>query len=320
MKRLKIFTFPDRNPEYLQLQIDSYRKYMNNDVTDLIVINASNNNESEINDICKNNQITCFRYDGPRNVDFSRYYVEQLNWFRDNFQKKSSDYFMLIHSDMFFVNRMDYQELMNRKKLYFVPQYRDTPMHVIHNGEFTYYYMWDGFLLFDNQYLNDNDLTGLFDWDYIPGISDVGGRTRDLLKNIEEDVFGNFEMWNYYHQKEGIIDFVLNGNINYSFDTEIKTIREKIQMGSRSFPYENIFEDYSDYLVNRISELKRKFIDPYDFPNPVHIDIIQENGKDIKLSPILHFKSGSGYQNFHNQGYSKSKIEQIRKIIFRDGI
>ena len=141
-KKLRIFSFPDKSPEYLQLQIDSYRKHMDDGNTEFIVINASNNSTKEIDEICDKNNIMHFGYNGPRNVSFSRYYVEQLNWFRETFQKKDNEYFMLIHSDMFFINNIDYKSLMNEKKLYFTPQYRDTPTHKINYGNFNYYYMF----------------------------------------------------------------------------------------------------------------------------------------------------------------------------------
>jgi len=320
MKKLKIFSFPDKNPEYLQLQIDSYKKHMFDSETEFIIINASNEHAQTIKNICYENKITCINYTGPRNVPFSRYYVEQLNWFRDIFQATSNDYFMLIHSDMFFINKIDYNGLMNEKKLYFTPQYRDTPIHRINEGNFNYYYMWDGVLLFDNEFLNSNNLTQYFNWDYIHGISDVGGQTIDLLKKINPMDYGYFEMWNYYNCTNDLVQFVLNGNINYSFELSSKKIKETIQMGDRSFPYELINQNYSDYLVDKVLKLKETFVDPYHFQDPVHIDIIQLLNHSINDAPILHFKSGSGYQKFHNVEYSNIKLEQIKKIIFRDEI
>ena len=320
VKKLKIFSFPDKNPEYLQLQIDSYKKYMDDGNTEFIVINTSNSNVETIKTICETNGVQHILYTGNRNVPFSRYYVEQLNWFRDEFQSKSSDYFMLIHSDMFFINYVDYKKMLTNKKLYFTPQYRDTPIHKIKDGNFNYYYMWDGVLLYDNEFLNNKNLTSNFNWDYIVGISDVGGQTYKLLENIEKTDYGFIEMWNYYHCNNDKVEFILNGNINYSFDVNDKKIMETIQMGNRSFPYENENLDYNNHLVSKIIKLKEKFVDPYNFENPTHIDIIQFLDEPIENSPILHFKSGSGYQDFYNESYSDIKLEQIKKIIFRDEI
>ena len=112
-KQLKIVSFPDKNPEYLQLQIDSYNKHMKDIDTELIIINASTHHEDEINQICKDNNIKCIKYTGRRDIQWDSYYIEQLHWFRDTVQCNVSDYILLMHSDMFFINRLDYKSLMN---------------------------------------------------------------------------------------------------------------------------------------------------------------------------------------------------------------
>jgi len=311
MKKLKIFTFPDRNPEYLQLQIDSYKLYMQDADTELIVVNASTNNADEIDNICKNNNIECIKYIGPNN-GFITYYVEQLNWFRDTMQKNISDYILLIHSDMFFINKLDYKSLMDNKKIIINPQYR------LNNS---LYYMWDGVLLFDSEFFNSNNLTKLFIWNPVEGISDMGGQTSELLKKIDKNDIGFFEFWNIYDIINNNFDTHLNGNIRYSFDMNNKKLH--LLGGDRfsdkkSFPYENDIENYEEYYINNFFKLKELFIDNYDFLNPIHIDIIQSIDTDITKSPIIHFKSGTGYQNFYNPIYANHKLEQIKKIIFRD--
>ena len=79
--------------------------------------------------------------------------------------------------------------------------------------------------------------------------------------------------------------------INEIIDVNDKKIMEPIQMGNRSFPYEDENLDYNNHLVSKIVKLKEKFVDPYNFENPTHIDIIQFLDEPIENSPILHFKS-----------------------------
>lgn len=312
-KKLLIFSFPDRNPEYLQLQIDSYNKYMKNDDTEFLVINASKSHSIEVEDICKNNNIKCIYYNGNRDVEyinnagFTNYFVEQMNWFRDTIQKNTSDYIMLIHSDMFFINKIDYKKLMSEKKLYFTPQYRNN---------FNLFYMWDGVLLFDSEYMNNNDLTKYFVWNGVPN-SDVGGETHKLLLNMDKSLYNFFEMWNIYDVSNDKFDTHLNGNIRYTFQIGSKILNEKKELPNKSFPYEMDKENYDEYYTNNFYKLKELFIDNYNFTNPVHIDIIQLIDEDLSTSPILHFKSGSGYQTFYNPSYAKHKLDVIKNIIFR---
>jgi hypothetical protein len=313
-KKLLIFSFPDRNPEYLQLQIDSYNKYMNDGNSEFIIINASTSYSNQVEEICKINNIKCIYYDGNRNVSFSNhigfsnYFVEQLNWFRETIQKNTNDYIMMIHSDMFFINKINYKKLMSEKKLYFNPQYRDN---------FNLFYMWDGILLFDSEYFNKNDLTKYFVWNGVPG-SDVGGETHNLLLNIDKSFYNFFEMWNIYDLSNNKFDTHLNGNIRYTFQMGSNSLNESKAFPNKSFPYEIERENYDEYYTNNFYILKELFIDNYNFINPIHIDIIQLIDEDLTNSPILHFKSGSGYQPFYNPSYANHKLDVIKKIIFRD--
>lgn len=305
MKKLKIFTFPDRNPEYLQLQIDSYKIYVEDADTELIVVNASTSHADEIDTICRNNSIKSIKYTGNNN-GFKTYYVEQLNWFRDTIQKDISDYILLIHSDMFFINKFDYKNLMYNKKIIINPQYR------LNNS---LYYMWDGVLLFDSEYINENNLRNLFIWNSVEGISDMGGQTSSLLKNINQENIDFFEFWTVYNINGNTLETTLNGNIWFTFDMQEKKIREEIPMGNKCFPYEDENENYNDYYTNKMLLVKENFSDKYNFPHPVYFDLIQIKNGDLLMSPILHLKSGSGYQNWYNSEYIKQKLSELNKII-----
>lgn len=318
-KKLLIYSFPDKNPEYLQPQIDSYKKYMETDNTELIIINSSNSHKETIDDICKNNSIQCITYGGNRDVPWSNYYVEQLNWFRDNIQININDNILFIHSDMFFINKLDYKRLLNDKKIIFNPQYRDTPYHPINDGNFNYFYMWDGVLLFDSGYFNENNLTKLFDWGYIGGVSDVGGKTHTLISSLNKNDYDFFEFFNYNSLDKNILEVHLNGNIQYLINIDDKIFSEKKpQIGNRSFPYENEHENYEKYLSEKFLKIKKEFIDNYEFLPPVSIDIIQFKNDEISEAPIFHFKSGTGYSPHYNQTYAEIKLNQIKKIINRE--
>lgn len=303
--KLKIFSFPDKNPEYLQLQIDSYRIYMEDENTEFIVINASTNHEAEVYKICELNNIQCIKYTGP-NLGFSDYYVQQLNWFRDNIQRHISDNIMLIHSDMFFINKLDYKTLMLDKEIYINPQYRDNN---------SLYYMWDGVLLFNSEYINSNKLTDLFIWDSIIGVSDMGGKTNTFLSLLDATKCGFFEFWNIYSINDNILDTHLNGNIRFTFDINERKLREAIPMGNKSFPYEDEKENYNDYYIDKLMEVKHLYSDKYNFPHPIYFDVIQIKNGELSKAPILHLKSGSGYQSWNNDNYVKQKLQELEKMI-----
>lgn len=311
-KRLKIFTFPDKHPEYLQLQIDSYKKHVETQDTELIVINVSRDHKKTIEDICSINNIKCMEYEGVipnfQSIhSFGYYVIEQYHWFRDVIQSQTNDHIMIIHSDIFFINNFDYKSLLKEKEIYFVPQYR----HDFHN-----FYMWDGIVLLDSEYFNKNNLTKLFNWEGLPGC-DVGAKTQELISKMNLNEYGFIEAWNIYDLSNNIYDTHLNGNIRYNFKIGEKTLNIPITLNTKSFPYEMEKENYSLYFISNFMKLKEIFIDPYNFPNPVHIDLIQFQNKPIEKAFAIHFKAGSGYQDFYNQDYAAKKLVEIKKIIFK---
>lgn len=316
-KKLSIYTFVDKNPEFLQLQIDSFNKHMATSSCEFIVVNASIQYNDEMSKICEANNIKIVNYPQIRKHS-PNYYVEQLNWFRDAIQASSSDFILLIHSDMFFINSLDFEKFMNNKKIYINPQYRDTPFYKVKNGNFDYFYIWDGVILFDSEYLNMMNLTQYFDWSYIQGITDVGGRTNELLKIINIDDVGYIEFWTHHKTDENILQSGLNGGIIFTIDmgTDEKKILEGIQMGNRSYPYENENENYDEYVIEKVTKIKQNFVDPYFMTNNVQSDFIQFKDEPIESSFILHFKSGSQLVNKNQY----EKLESIRKIIFRNEI
>jgi hypothetical protein len=215
---------------------------------------------------------------------------------------------------MFFINKIDYKKLMSDKKIYFNPQYRDTPFHRVVDGTFRYFYMWDGVVLFDSEYINQNNLRQYFNWDFIGGITDVGGQTNKLIENLNSEDIGFFEMWTHHEINNGRLISGLNGSVRFTINLndDIKKIQEGIQMGNKSFPYENDNTNYENYIIEKATKIKELFIDPYDFQNPVHSDWIQVLGERVEDSPIFHFKSGSMYKDMFK------KLEQIKKMVFRN--
>jgi hypothetical protein len=315
-KKLKIFSFPDRNPEYIQLQIDSYNKYLKSDQTELILINASLQHEDEINQICKNNHVECIRFGGQREGPFDSYYVRQFHWFRDTLQKDINDNIMLIHSDMFFINKFDYHSILDKYEICYNPQYRNK---FTGNPYVDYKYVWDGIILFNSQYFNENKLTSLFNWDYIRPITDMGGMMKEFLKEVlPRKVHTYFEFWNYREIKGSVMDTHLNGNIRYYIDMNSKKFINQPNLGNRSFDYEIERENYQNFYIKQFEKMKEFFIDPFEWPIPENIDVIQTFEEDILKSFVLHFKSGSGYDASHNQIYKNKKIKEIAKMIERD--
>ena len=314
-KKLKIFALPNKEVKYLRLQIESYKKYMDFPDVDFTIINGSIHHREEINEICKEEGINVEQYFGESNWGPIEYGTKHYNWFVDNMVRGSSDYVMLIHPDMFFIDQIDYKSLLSDKKIRFVPRYTHD-----------FFYMWEGIILLDAEFFNSTGLMDHFDiTGYLKGPhgwTDGGGASSKLLEKMSPEDYGFFEFWNLHDFDDNSYMTNLNGHARYRFDLSDRKLiwdvtgEEGPHLGNRTYPYEEWREDYSDYYINNFLWIKDNFISGFPFPRPVHIDLICKSG-DLKNPFIIHFKSGSGYQDFFNPGYQEEKIEALKQIVRR---
>ena len=314
-KKLKIFALPNKEVKYLRLQIESYKKYMDFPDVDFTIINGSIHHREEINEICKEEGINVEQYFGESNWGPIEYGTKHYNWFVDNMVRGSSDYIMLIHPDMFFIDQIDYKSLLSDKKIRFVPRYTHD-----------FFYMWEGIILLDAEFFNSSGLMDHFDiTGYLKGPhgwTDGGGASSKLLEKMSPEDYGFFEFWNLHDFDDNSFMTNLNGHARYRFDLSDRKLiwdvtgEEGPHLGNRTYPYEEWREDYSDYYINNFLWIKDNFISGFPFPRPVHIDLICKSG-GLKNPFIIHFKSGSGYQDFFNPGYQEEKIEALKQVVRR---
>jgi len=314
MKKLKIYSLPNQEVKYVRLQIESFKKHISSPDVEFVIINGSLDYREEINQICEEEGIHTEQYFGDRNTSYIGYGAGHYGWFIENIVKRSSDYVLLIHPDMFFVGSIDHKKILADKKLIFVPRYT-----------IDFFYMWEGVILLDCEFMNSSGFTEDFDIvGFIKGPngwSDGGGASSKLLEKMNPDDYGFFEFWNLHDFDESSYVTNLNGHCEYKFNVSDREIIQSSsgvigpKMGDRTYPYENPREDYSTYYIDNFLWIKENIISGYPFPRPVHIDIICE-AENLKNPFIIHFKSGSGYQEFFNEGYQDEKIDALRKVIY----
>ena len=333
MKKLKIYVLTcDLNEEfYLDLQIKSYKKFVESDQTEFIVVNNSKIKRDLINEICLNNQIKTIQVDDYKKTRTNMYYqsvssrncqIPPYDWLIQNELQRSNDYILLIHPDMFFINKIDYIEKLKHKKIYFVPRYHEI------------FYMWEGVILFDAEYLNSQDLTKYLDFsvgeylnqsDYskklIENMRDSNPNTKkiEIFEDDHIDQYYSFlEMWtlhNFERSDQSIrFDACVNGCARHFFDDRELNPRwegnGELRYHDRTFPYEKHHENYKDYFTERIIDIY-KMVE--SFPKPIEIDLI--NFFEDSEYSFFHFKSGSGYQNYFNEDYLTKKMQKVKEFI-----
>jgi hypothetical protein len=313
-KKLKIFSLVNREVKYTRLQIESFKKYMNLPEVEFIIINGSIDHRDEVNQICKEEGIKTEQYFGDTSLSYLDYGSSHSRWFVENIVRKSSDHALLIHPDMFFISSIDHTELLSEKKIMFIPRY--------HVGLF---YIWEGTILMDCEFLNS---TGLIDDFDIVGFmkgpqgnwSDGGGVSSRFLEKMNPGDYGFFEFWNLHDLDGEDFKTNLNGHASYNFNLKGRRIHHNESglvgpaLGDRTYEYENVEGNYEEYFINNFVWIRDNFVSGYSFPRPIHIDIICKAG-DLKNPFLIHFKSGSGYQDFFNFDYQEQKMNALREVI-----
>jgi hypothetical protein len=221
----------------------------------------------------------------------------------------------IIDSDMFFINDIDFEQLMNDKDAMYIPQYRDS-----NNLK----YMWNALVCLNFE--RNKELRTL-DWncDYVGNFGlDVGGKTRHFLSNNKLDILVMEEYCIYDYIDNGStknIHFILNGNINYNLILDqndnlvsfTHTGGDKL-FANKSFPHEPEFDDYSSYILNKTLKILELFNNHgMDLPNPKHIGLIGFMGNEDYF--VIHYKSGSNYLGFTTKEYNDKKTNEIKKLL-----
>lgn len=338
--KITTITISDKRPDFIELQYESIRKYIQDQDVEYIVLNNAVNNEGlrkNIDDACESIHVKCVHvvleseyrvqkqggcYSGNSYTNVQAACSYPLNWFWKDICKLKG-IVVIIDSDMFFIKDINIEKMMNGKDIAFCPQYR---------AEFKVFYMWNG-IVFLNIDTIPNPKT--IDWSFgaIMGDStDVGGHTYFYLKNNNKEIDILFlEFW-------GLLDFEirsdsiyfytsLNGNILWDIivnqDWKIISFEKKdISVSdNKMLPYETEREDYPQYAADQVKGIYKFLIDnKINLPKPVFSDLIKIQDTDIRESFIFHYKSGSNYQTFYTAEYNIHKTNELKKIICRGAV
>lgn len=201
---MKVVTTVVNNPLFIEVQYDSFKKYMKCDY-EFIVFNDSkrfkdfsNGNNSntfeEIVKTCERLGIRCINLDNADHVEETRASVRTATACNSilEFQKANKDKYLLLDSDMFLVDYLNPEDYFSNYNSAIVLQTRlstdfSPGMGVgfgYFNGEPDFLehkcdYVWNGLGYFD---FNRLENTELMDWNCLDG-TDTGGRMWRWLKS-----------------------------------------------------------------------------------------------------------------------------------------
>lgn len=173
--KVKIYTFPDKRPDFIELQKKSIDNFLKDDY-EYIIINNGSNNESrkEIFDICNNNGIKHIYVENPNHSDPNIACAYPINQTLDKYIKVEEEkdiISVIIDSDMFFISDFSIVDFIG-----------DNEVSAIYQVRGDVNYLWNGIVFINNSKVIDIES---FDFGYqtINGNpTDVGGNMYFYLK------------------------------------------------------------------------------------------------------------------------------------------
>jgi hypothetical protein len=201
---IKIYTFAHKRPDFLALQLQSFKKHLKCEFQFIVFNNALFDHDPihyrAIHAWCKDNDIVCtdiqrdqtlvdyiHMFDGEHAFNAENLYTNAviacaypLCWAWKHYLSKTEDKICIIDSDMFLIQDVNMEEMLDSYDLIYMEQSRGPA------GEIQY--MWNG-LVFMNL-MNMPDKSSLNWWcGKCEGHPvDVGGRTHYYLKDHRDEV------------------------------------------------------------------------------------------------------------------------------------
>jgi len=177
-KPVKIYTFADKSPQFIEWQYKSFHKFVKDDFEFIVVNNASTESlEICINYECETLGIKCIT---AGKKDFSHACFScavPIQWCIDEIISKDVNCISaIVDSDLILFKNFSFNEFMVGYDLAGIPQSRDGGYKFIE-------YLWNCLLIFDN-----DTMPNIKNFDVGPGMiwkaaTDVGGSTYYYLRN-----------------------------------------------------------------------------------------------------------------------------------------
>lgn len=174
--KVKIYTFPDKRPDFIKFQKQTIDKFLKDDYEYIIVNNGSSNLlRKEIFDICLHNNIKHIYVENPDHRDPNIATAYPINQILDKYiklEKENETISVIMDSDMFFISDFSIVDFIGNNEISALPQSRGNVN-----------YIWNGIVFINHSKAIDIDQFD-FGYQFINGHgTDVGGNMYFYFKN-----------------------------------------------------------------------------------------------------------------------------------------
>lgn len=345
-KKVTIYTIADKRPEFLPLQVVTFKKHIKDKYEFIVLNNAIDSPERSqtITDLCAQLGIHCInvqrdqRYSiiGNQETFCGSSYTNPnvacaypIKWGWERMCEENKDkLFVLIDSDMFIYKDISFNTMLEGYDAAFVMTYRGLQRD---RAKAKVTYMWNAICIFHPEKISHlNELN----WDC--GVTpdgyihrnpvDVGGYTHFWLKKYPIKVRHISEYGIYKYQQKNTnaiaLECTLNGNYHFAFDYDITTkkasgfhaFEKNWKPGKRILPHFPV--DYEERLVKKSIRYFEKFTYHHQiYPQPTLFGFIEFDNFTGDPDPaILHIKGGSNYHGFTEE-YFQQKTQFVKNTL-----
>jgi hypothetical protein len=300
MKKITIASIYDKNEDFIELQYNSIKRFIEGDV-EYIVFNNSSDAErrNKITHICSSLGIKSFELTINHFLPPSHIHACAMNQMWQSYLSKLDGLLMCMDSDMFFISELDIEEIGNNYDVGYIPQYRNN---------FSSVYMWAGMFFLNLDTIDKNIDFSICN---IGEMTDSGGATYYFLKEKDYRKL-YFRFCHIKDIEEDTLITDLNGVTGFVRFTN--DIPEREYCTKKFFPHEKENLNYMEDFGNEYLEHKQ-LIEKYSFPRPYSFDLLKIENQ--KKSFMFHYKSAN-WEELYGDGknsYSIMKKESLRKML-----
>lgn len=318
---IKFYTLAHKRPDFIEMQFESMKKHFKFDF-EYIVLNNALDSEflfNEITKICEHLKIQsipveidelndgAFNWNGYIDASHACYYP--LKWL---FKKKidTSSHVCFIDSDIFFIDDINFEKIIENNDLIYMPQYRNDFLYIAPTIVF----------------FNTNTIKNLseIDWGFYRSgnvVTDVGGNTNDFLtknNHLKPFFLEQYTLYDFNKTEEEIsCHLIINGNINYSIKYNNNNLLKMEHIGghsmvdsTRSFRHEPQNKNYFDNIFSNFKKIENILFDELS-PKPLHLGFLKNLSENNFFA--IHYQVGSNYTDFSTNEYNNLKTKLIKK-------
>jgi len=246
-----------------------------------------------------------------------------IQWTFENIISNIEGKSLIIDSDFFFIDDIDFDNIMDNYECGYIPQYRGHRKDS-ETVEASVKYMWNMFCIFDT---NKNPKLKEINWHMTPikGIAcDVGAQTHFFIeenKDMSQLFFEEHSIYEFKRIEDNkiFIHYCLNANSNYHIilDSSYELLDFKClerYSENKTFEYEIDKENYPEYIIDVLKKIIfriEKYIDI--FPSPLRLGFVKKFD-DLSFFGV-HYRSGANYLDYSTDQYNYKKTYALEKIL-----